>query len=452
MASYDKIMEIIHNALSEIYTKELMTLWLNKLELVYLDEKSADFTISDSQTFVDIINKNYSKSISDIFYNKLNMKVTVTVYSEKDYKNHEHTKEKSEIPVNKPLENEKIDDIESTYSPKYDFTFDNFIVGNSNKFAYNACISVANDPASNYNPLFIYGDSGLGKTHLMKAIVNKINELYPDMKQIFVTGEMFTNEFVASIRQNNTDAFHEKYRNADILLIDDIQFIAGRVQTQEEFFHTFNILYDNHKQIVLTSDRPPKFIANLTQRLETRFEGGLMVDIQPPDTELKIAILQSKSKILNVPLTDETAMFIVENVSGSIRKLEGIIKKIGAYCFINNTSVITLDMVKKLLDPIIVEKIKPEEIAEKIINSVSIMNNITVSELKSKSRKGNVVRARNIAIYAIREKTSLSLESIGRIFDRDHTTVINSIDRIRQEKERDSSIERDLQEIYKDLN
>ena len=458
MDSYAKIWEIIQNALKDIYSKELMDLWLNKLQLVYLDEDEAIFTLLEEDYFISLVNKKYANKIAEVFKDSLNMDVNVKIVSKKTFNLDEYKQNKVNNPTsNNEIKQEEpnIQEIQKTQSntnyKNSDLTFENFIVGNTNKFAYNACISVANDPGSNYNPLLIYGNSGIGKTHLMTAIANRIKEEKPELKLIFVTSEAFTNEFIEALKNGNTEKFYDKYREADVLLIDDIQFIGGKEATQEEFFHTFNILYENQKQVVVTSDRPPKDIKNLTERIRTRFEGGLVVDIQPPDTELKIAILQSKAKLKDIQLTNEMITYIVENINDNVRTLIGALNGIGAAQFLSSTPI-TFETVKKIISPFVKQTEKPEEVANRIINNISVMYDVPVSEMKDKSRKQNIAFARNMAIYTIREKTSLSLESIGRIFNRDHTTILNSIERIKYEIETNPSVARDINEIFKDLS
>ena len=453
MDSYSKIWDIINKALRETYTKELMDLWLNKLELVYLDETEAIFTLLEDDYFLNLVNKKYSGKIEEIFKESLNMDVKVKIFSKSTFNLDEYKAsgfQKDEPVVyeeKKVVSSEPISNLNTT---KSELTFENFVVGSTNKFAYSACISIANEPASNYNPLLIYGNSGIGKTHLITALAIRLMHERPELKVLLVTGEAFTSEFVECIRNHQREKFQEKYRNMDVLLIDDIQFISGKAETQEEFFHTFNILYENHKQIVLTSDRPPKDIKNLTERIKTRFEGGLIVDIQPPDTELKIAILQNKAKSENIPISNEYITYLVENINGNVRTLLGALKGVSAASFLSSGPV-TLSTIKKVISPYVKQTEKPEDIANRIINNVSIIYDVSVDELKDKSRKQNIAHARNMAIYAIREKTSLSLESIGKIFSRDHTTILNSIERIKYEIEQDTVVAHEINEIYKDL-
>ena len=336
---YSKIWKVVLDYLSKIYSEVLMDLWLNRLELVSLDDKNAFLVIDENQDLIDILNTNYSKQIADAFSNALSMNLNVKIFNrghylvggseeEKMFLEKEKEAQRAEAAGEKKPEKpvEFYFDKGEGRAHEDEFTFDNFIVGSSNKFAYAASVSVARDPAVEYNPLFIYGASGLGKTHLMRAIAHDVSSRHPDYRIIFVSAENFTNEFLDCLVKKSTSKFKEKYRSADMLFVDDIQFIAGKESTQEEFFHTFNTLYDSHKQIVLTSDRPPRELQNLEERLVSRFEGGMVADVQPPDTELRIAIFKSKAMAMNVDLSNDVLTYIAENTKSNVRQIEGIIK------------------------------------------------------------------------------------------------------------------------------
>ena len=350
----------------------------------------------------------------------------------------------------KPAEEEAPADAATSFISEKDYTFDNFIVGSSNKLAHAASVAVANHPTA-YNPLFLYGSSGLGKTHLMKTVANEVKRQKPEFNIILIKGEDFTNELVRSIEKKTTANFKEKYRNADMLLIDDIQFIAGKVSTQEEFFHTFNSLYDAGKQIILTSDRPPKDIQHLEERIQSRFEGGLIVDIQPPDTELRIAILKRKAQLMNVNLSDEVLSFLGENVKSNIRQLEGVIKKLGAYSLVNG-SKITIDTARTVLSGVISGTVPPALVAEQIIENISKRYNISIEDIKGKKRTTEIALARHISIYVIRSVTNLSLQNTAKIFGRDHTTILSSIDVIKNKMAEDSSFEYEITNICNEFS
>jgi chromosomal replication initiator protein len=332
-----------------------------------------------------------------------------------------------------------------TFNPKY--TFENFVVGGSNQFANAACLAVSTNPGKTYNPLFIYGGVGLGKTHLLNAIGNfliKHGNKSAD-RICYITAEIFMNELINSIRYDKMDEFRNKFRKMDILLIDDIQFIAGKERTQAEFFHTFNALYDNMKQIVATSDKFPRDIENFEERLKSRFEWGLIADIQSPDIETKVAILNKKAELENINLPNDVAFFIASNAEDSVRSLEGSLIRIGAFASLSNTPI-TLDLAKEVMGSIIKEK-KKEITIDIIIKEVSNYYSIKISDIKSEKRVRSVMLPRQVAIYLSRKLTDFSLVSIGEKFGgKDHATIIHSIKKIEEEmkvkKELKSTVEK----------
>lgn len=463
-SSYKEIWNIILDSLSKKYSEDIMNLWFNNFELVHLDESSA-FIVTDEAGFVDLLNKRYAGQISSVFKDVLGFDVDVKIFYKKTFsldsakaalQNEKHAKIVSEPVVNR----EKSDDVffesknrkEQTDEPDSAYTFKNFIVGSSNKFAYAASVAIAEHPYANENnPLFIYGASGLGKTHLMKAIANEVSSNHPEYKIIFVTGEDFTNEFVDSLMKKTTAKFKEKYRNVDMLFIDDIQLIASKEQTQEEFFHTFNALYNSHKQIVMTSDKLPNELQGLEKRLVTRFEGGLLADIQPPDTELRIAIFKSKAMAMHVDIPDEVLTYIAENTKSNVRQIEGVIKRLGAYSFINGVPI-TIENAKNLLSGIITGPMPPEVIAENVIKRVSEFYNIPVNDIKSKRRTKEIAQARHVSIYVINHVTSMTLENIGKIFGRDHSTVLSSITVVNTQIKQNASFEHDINNLIKEFS
>ena len=333
-----------------------------------------------------------------------------------------------------------------------DYTFENFIVGSSNKFAHAACIAVANNPAVAYNPLFIHGQSGLGKTHLLYAITNRIRESRPNANIVYVKGETFTNQLIESIAVSAQymAKFRAKYRQADVLLIDDVQFIAGKPSTQEEFFNTFNELYDAKKQIILTSDRPPKEIKTLEERLKSRFEWGLIADIQPPDLELRIAILRKKSIDMGVEIPLEVLDFLGENLRSNIRQIEGVIRRLGAYSTLAKRPI-TTEMARENIADVIsgAEPVKVTQ--DKIFNAVARKYGVTVEDIRGKRRTREIAQARHVCIYIMRTVTDLSLPSLGRVFDRDHTTILSSIDTITAKIREDASLENDIDDLIKEI-
>lgn len=313
--------------------------------------------------------------------------------------------------------------------PEDEYTFEQFIVGSSNKFAHAAATAVANNPAKNYNPLFIYGQSGLGKTHLLYAISSVIRRNHPSYRIVYIKGEDFTNELINSIGEGQMQEFRDKYRLADLLLVDDVQFIAGKDRTQEEFFHTFNTLYQAHKQIVLTSDRPPKEIHTLEDRLQTRFEWGLLADIQPPDYETRMAIIHVKADSLGMEIPDEVTDYIANTITSNVRQLEGTVKKIKALHDLMERDI-DIALAKEAVADIFKENPGLNPTPEMIIREVSRYYCIPVEKLRGSGRSKDMVLPRQIAMYLVREMTDYSLPEIGKVFSRDHTTVLHSINKI----------------------
>ncbi|WP_077369288.1 chromosomal replication initiator protein DnaA [Anaerosalibacter sp. Marseille-P3206] len=334
-------------------------------------------------------------------------------------------------------------------NPKY--TFDTFVIGNSNRFAHAASLAVAEAPAQAYNPLFIYGGVGLGKTHLMHAIGHYILNQNPKSKVVYVSSEKFTNELINSIRDDRNDEFRNRYRNVDVLLIDDIQFIAGKERTQEEFFHTFNALHEANKQIIISSDRPPKEIPTLEDRLRSRFEWGLIADIQPPDLETRIAILKKKAKVENLDVENDVMLYIATKIQSNIRELEGALIRIVAYSSLTNKEV-TVELAEEALKDII-SSTQPREITVDLIKEVVSKNfNIKMEDFNSKKRTRAIAYPRQVAMYLCRELTDLSLPKIGDEFGgRDHTTVIHACDKIAIDIEDDSNFERKIDNVIKEI-
>ncbi|MBE6082935.1 MULTISPECIES: chromosomal replication initiator protein DnaA [Tissierellales] len=337
----------------------------------------------------------------------------------------------------------------SQLNPKY--TFDSFVIGNSNRFAHAASLAVAEAPAQAYNPLFIYGGVGLGKTHLMHAIGHYILNQNSKTKVVYVSSEKFTNELINSIRDDKNDAFRNRYRNVDVLLIDDIQFIAGKERTQEEFFHTFNALHDANKQIIISSDRPPKEIPTLEDRLRSRFEWGLIADIQPPDLETRIAILKKKAKVENLSIENDVLLYIATKIQSNIRELEGALIKIVAYSSLTKKEI-TVDLAEEALKDIISSS-KPKEITVNLIKEVVAKNfNIKSEDFNSKKRTRAIAYPRQVAMYLCRELTDLSLPKIGDEFGgRDHTTVIHAYEKISSNLKSNSTFNKKIENVIKEI-
>jgi chromosomal replication initiator protein len=359
-------------------------------------------------------------------------------YDKEENKNNPNQASKS-IVVN--------DEMSSILNPKY--TFSSFVIGNSNRFAHAASLAVAESPAKAYNPLFIYGGVGLGKTHLMHAIGHYILASNPNAKVVYVSSEKFTNELINAIKDDKNEEFRNKYRNVDILLIDDIQFIAGKERTQEEFFHTFNELHDANKQIILSSDRPPKEIPTLEDRLRSRFEWGLIADIQVPDFETRMAILKKKADVENLNVANEVMGYIATKIKSNIRELEGALIRIIAYSSLTNREV-TVDLATEALKDIISKKQGKHVTIDSIQDVVSSYFNLRVEDLKSQRRTRNVSYPRQIAMYLSRKLTDMSLPKIGEEFGgRDHTTVIHAYEKISGNLKTDDSLQHTINDITK---
>ena len=327
------------------------------------------------------------------------------------------------------------------------YSFERFVVGSCNQFAHAASAAVAEQPAKNYNPLFIYGGVGLGKTHLLNAIGLKTLKLFPDLNVVYVSAEVFMNELINSIRYDKMPKFREKFRNIDCLLIDDIQFIAGKERTQEEFFHTFNTLHDAGKQIVVTSDKFPKDIPNLEERLRSRFEWGLIADIQPPEIETKIAILEKKAHENNIALPGNVALYLASQAESNIRELEGYLVRIAAYSSLTGRQI-DLDLVKSVLKQLLRKEEKKELTIEEIVKTVGAKFNIKISEIKSQKKNKNLVLARQVSMFLAREMTSSSFPDIGdKIGSRDHSTVIYAHNKIKKLLDTNKALRDTVEEI-----
>ena len=334
-----------------------------------------------------------------------------------------------------------------------EYTFEHFVVGSSNKFAHAAAAAVSDGSQKhNYNPLFIYGESGLGKTHLLYAIHHAVEKNFPHYNVISVKGEDFTNELISAIRQGKNVEFREKYRGADFFLIDDIQFIAGRIGTQEEFFHTFNTLRELGKQIVFTSDRPPSEMHALEDRLKTRFESGLLADIQPPDDALRVAIIRNKAVQLGVVLPDDVTFYIADNLDSNVRQLEGAVKMIIAYRDLMDDEI-TVESVKARLKDMFKGERELISTTDDIIEETAKCFMLTPEDVKGQSRQANIVLARQIAMYLIRKLTNLSLQDTGKMFEgRDHTTVRSSVLKVEQKMREDKDFEYTIRDITSNIN
>ena len=332
------------------------------------------------------------------------------------------------------------------------FTFDNFVVGSSNRFAHSAAIAVSKTPGQVYNPLFLYGPPGVGKTHLLYAIANGIRKKNPNANIVYIKGDQFTNELIDAIKNGRNIEFRSKYREADLFLVDDIQFIAGKESTQEEFFHTFNKLYEEHKQIVLTSDRKPDDMLTLEDRLRSRFLWGLIADINPPDYETRMAIIKNKAKQLGLELDDEVCNYIAVNITNNVRQIEGTVKKILAYRDLNNMPL-DLSHISRAIDDMFKSEGSAVPTPSLIISQVCKFYNVEESVLRGTQKNKGTAEARQIAMYLIRKLTNLSLPDIGKEFNRDHTTALYAIRKVQMSLQNgDSDLQNNIRDITANIN
>ena len=412
--------------------------WFKDTELIDIEETELVVSVKNEFT-KEILNTRYLELIRNSALQVLNKEYAIKFVLPNEQTNLTPKNAKKNEQIQDPL------NYPSNLNPRY--VFDSFVVGNSNRMAHAAALAVAEAPARAYNPLFLYGGVGLGKTHLMHSIAHYILDQNPSAKVIYASSEKFTNELINSIRDDKNESFRNKYRNIDVLLIDDIQFITGKERTQEEFFHTFNALYEANKQIIICSDRPPKEIETLEERLRSRFEWGLIADIQSPDLETRIAILRKKAEIENLSVPEDVLLFIAKTVISNIRELEGALNRILAFSSLTNKPI-TVELANEALKDLI-SKDKPKVItAEYILDVVANYFHLKPEELKSSKRTRNIAYPRQIAMYLCRKLTDLSLPKIGEKFGgRDHTTIIHGFDKISRELQTDIELTQMLNEL-----
>ena len=441
----------IYNLVVENYVREYnisasaKELWLDALEPISMEGNVVTLA-TDTDFKRNTINSIYLEKLEEQFTIVLGNPIKVEIIIKDDIPTTE-TKF-NDIRNSRELTN-KIDNI--VHDNKVTYTFDNFIVGPSNNLAYAAAKAVSQTQHEKYNPLFIYGDSGLGKTHLLSAIQNEMTKNYPGINIIYISAETFTNEFLHSITANKTELFDEKYRNADALLIDDIQFIAGKEQTEEKFFHIFNELYKLNKAIVLTSDRPAKEIKSISDRLKTRFSSGLAADVRAPEYETRLAIIQRKADLLNFKIPDDVVDFIATKLKSNIRQIEGVVTKMNALYMVSQikpTIVVAQNVIKD-----IVSDHQPIPITvDKIISEAAKIYNVDPDEIRSPKRNSPVSSARKVAIYVIQEITGLPYETIGQEFSgRDHSTVVYAIKNVKEMMAKDSNFRSVIEDLIKNI-
>ncbi|ABS41692.1 chromosomal replication initiator protein DnaA [Clostridium botulinum] len=436
--TWEKAINIIKGELTEVS----FNTWIKSINPISLENNSLKLAVPNDFT-KGILESRYKDLIVNalklLTSKKYNIDFIVTT-EEKIEKNHNN--EKSNIVVN--------DEMSTMLNPKY--TFDSFVIGNSNRFAHAASLAVAESPAKAYNPLFIYGGVGLGKTHLMHAIGHYILHNNPKSQVVYVSSEKFTNELINSIKDDKNVEFRNKYRNIDILLVDDIQFIAGKERTQEEFFHTFNALYEANKQIIISSDRPPKEIPTLEDRLRSRFEWGLIADIQAPDFETRMAILKKKADVEKLNIPNEVMVYIATKIKSNIRELEGALIRIVAFSSLTNKEI-SVDLASEALKDIISSKQTRQVTIDIIQEVVANYYNLKIEDLKSARRTRNIAFPRQIAMYLSRKLTDMSLPKIGEEFGgRDHTTVIHAYEKISNNLKKDESLQNAIKELNKRIN
>ena len=457
MESFAELLQYVKDTIknSGALTPMAYDLWIKDIEPVSFDGVTAVLSVK-APLQKNMLNR-YDQQMHNAFMEVLGVDVEIVVQVNEPHKVQPVIQDSpAALPVvedsySMPQESAPAAVVINSKNGDYEYTFETFIVGTSNKFAHAACQAVAQNPGKGYNPLFIYGGSGLGKTHLLYAIMSELKKNKPDTNVVYVKGEDFTNELITAIGNKNTNAFRDKYRPADVLLVDDIQFIAGKEQTQEEFFHTFETLHAAKKQIVLVSDRPPKEIKTLEERLRTRFEWGLLADIQPPDIETRIAIIKRKAELMSLDIPNDVAEYIANRIKSNIRQLEGVVKKINAYKTLAKQAP-SIKVAENAIRDILSDNQPVPVTVERIISEVGRTYGVSASDIRSSKRSSQISNARQIAMYVIRDITQMSMASIGEEFGgRDHSTVVYAINQVTKNIAQDAKYKETIEDIIKNI-
>jgi len=442
--TWEKSLQMIRGKVSQ----QNFETWIRPIRLVAVEGENVSLAVPN-RFFKDWLMENYLPLLQEALSSAVGQSINIQFVIGQTKEKSPASARKHEVKKSAAPEKAAKTPIHPSLNPQY--SFERFVIGACNQFAHAASMAVAEQPAKNYNPLFIYGGVGLGKTHLLNAIGLHTLSIYPETNVVYVSAEEFMNELINSIRYDRMQKFHEKYRNIDSLLIDDIQFIAGKERTQEEFFHTFNTLHDSGKQIVVTSDKFPKDIPNLESRLRSRFEWGLIADIQPPEIETKIAIIEKKSQEIHIDLSSSVAHYIASQAESNIRELEGYLIRISAYSSLTNRPI-DMELVREVLKKILKQHEKQEVTIDQILKAVSAKFNLKISDMKSQKKNKNFVLPRQIAMYLSRKLTSASFPDIGeKIGGRDHSTVIYSNNKISKAVDSNQQIKKTIQEIENDI-
>lgn len=452
MNSFNDIFELMKKNLDVSDTAR--RLWIEPIKPVKLNNNKVVLYIADSYV-KKIVEENYSDTFKKSFKEILGFDVELEFLTDE---NPAPTPPKDPmLSLSEPIPELQDDDNivkklhDSEINSTYQHTFDTFIVGDSNRLACAACKAIAQGQARNYNPLYIYSDPGLGKTHLLCAVRNEAEMLHPEANIVMVSAETFVTEFINSVRSGQTEEFKKKYRTADMFLIDDVQFFSGKKESQNELFHTFNELHSAGKQIILTSDRPPKEINDIEERLLTRFEWGLLADIAPPEFETRLAIIKRKAELLNLKLSNNVMEYMADKLKNNIRQIEGAILKMNAMAMLTETSP-TLNMAQNIIRDVMTEQQPVPITVEKVISEVSHIFNVSPEELRSQNRNSQISTARQVAIYVISRVTGLSYTSIGKEFGgRDHSTIVYATNKVKRVMKKDPAYRATVEDLIKNI-